>query len=96
MSTNESLYLGSIILHAKQYAHGIRAHWGIENSLHYLKDVTFKEDGSKINSGNAPEIMSLVTNLVINVFRINFETTIKKAIRQNAGKIKQQAQLILE
>jgi len=36
------------------YAQGIRLHWEIENSLHYVKDVTFEEDSSKIKKGNAP------------------------------------------
>ena len=53
---------------------GIRAHWGIENSLHYTKDVTFKEDASLIHMGNAPQVISLVKNWAIAIFR--FETSV--------------------
>ena len=45
-SRNENAFL---------YEEGIRSHWQIENSLHWLKDVTFKEDESKIRTGNAPQ-----------------------------------------
>lgn len=36
----------------------IRGHWGIENGLHYRRDVTWREDGSQVRRGNAPRIMA--------------------------------------
>ena len=82
-----SYYLSSISVKAKEFAVGIRHHWGIENRLHYVKDVTLKEDESKIRSGNAPAILSLIRNLVINIARCNGENRIKKYIRQCSGNI---------
>ncbi len=35
-----------------------RGHWGIENRLHYVRDVTMKEDASQVKSGSAPEVMA--------------------------------------
>lgn len=32
-----------------------RAHWGIENQTHYIRDVTFREDASQVRTGNPPE-----------------------------------------
>ena len=55
--------------------------WFIENSLHYVKDVIFKEDNSKIILKNAPKNMSLIKNIVINIFRKSGYTNIAKAIR---------------
>jgi predicted transposase YbfD/YdcC len=43
----------------------VRGHWSIENSLHYVRDVTFGEDRSQLRSGNAPQIMAALRNLVI-------------------------------
>jgi predicted transposase YbfD/YdcC len=82
-----SYYLSSISVKAKEFAIGIRHHWGIENRLHYVKDVTLKEDKSKIRSGNAPAILSLIRNLVINIARCNGENRIKKYMRQCSGNI---------
>lgn len=82
-----SYYLSSISVKAKEFAVGIRHHWGIENRLHYVKDVSLKEDESKIRSGNAPAILSLIRNLVINIARCNGENRIKKHIRQCSGNI---------
>jgi predicted transposase YbfD/YdcC len=45
---------------AKDFNKGIRSHWSIENSLHYVKDKTFKEDACKIRTKNAPENLSLL------------------------------------
>lgn len=82
-----SYYLSSSKNSAKRFYEGIRNHWGIENRLHYVKDVTFKEDESKIISGNAPGILSLIRNLVINIARLNDENRIKKFIRKCSGNI---------
>ena len=49
-------YISSLSLNAAQFAQGIRGHWGIENRLHWVKDVVLEEDSSRIRLGNAPEI----------------------------------------
>ena len=46
-----------------------RGHWSIENSLHYVRDVTFDEDRSSIRTRNAPRTMASLRNLVISIFR---------------------------
>jgi len=42
-----------------------RGHWHIENRLHYVRDVGFGEDRSRLRSGNAPQVLAAVRNLVI-------------------------------
>src|SRR5947209_8866243 len=42
-----------------------RRHWGIENSLHYVRDVTFAEDRSRIRTGHAPQLLAACRNLAI-------------------------------
>jgi len=71
------------------FGQGIRDHWAIENSLHYVKDVTFKEDASRIMTKNAPQNISLLKNIVINLFRKNNFTNMAQAIRLVANDIPQ-------
>lgn len=43
----------------------VRGHWGIENSSHYVRDVTFREDRSRLRSGRSPQILAALRNLAI-------------------------------
>ncbi len=58
-----------------------RGHWSIENSLHWVRDVTFDEDRSQIRTGNAPRIFASLKNLVISILRICGATNIAKTLR---------------
>ena len=42
-----------------------RGHWGIENRVHWVRDVTFDEDRSQVRTGAAPQVMAGLRNLVI-------------------------------
>jgi hypothetical protein len=42
-----------------------RGHWAIENGLHWVRDVTFAEDGSQVRTGTAPQVMACLRNLVL-------------------------------
>ena len=42
-----------------------RGHWGIENGLHYVRDVTMGEDASRVRRGNAPQVLAALRNAVI-------------------------------
>jgi predicted transposase YbfD/YdcC len=46
-----------------------RGHWGIENSLHYVRDVTFVEDHSRVRTGHAPQLLAACRNLAITLLR---------------------------
>lgn len=60
----------------------IRGHWGIENGLHYVRDVTMGEDGSQVRTGSAPQAMAALRNVVINILRLSGATNIASAIRK--------------
>ena len=80
--TEETVYyISSLAIEASEFNRGIRGHWHIENSLHWVKDVVFKEDASKIRSGNAPENLSLIKNWAMSIFRKNGHRSMAKAVR---------------
>jgi predicted transposase YbfD/YdcC len=86
-SIDVSYYISSTQLPASSYNKGIRSHWAIENSLHYVKDVTFKEDASLIRSGNAPANISIIRNIAINILRRMNYNSFPQAIRMIGGDI---------
>ena len=59
-------------------------HWGIENRVHWVRDVTFDEDRSQASTGSAPQIMAALRNLTIGMFRLAGETNIAAALRRYA------------
>lgn len=61
-----------------------RGHWGIENRLHYVRDVTFGEDASRIRTGSAPQVLAACRNVAINLLRCWGCTNIAAALRQHA------------
>jgi predicted transposase YbfD/YdcC len=62
-------FLSSLSTNAQTFARYIRAHWGVENQLHWCLDVVFKEDASRIRTGHAPRNMSLLRRLALNLLR---------------------------
>jgi predicted transposase YbfD/YdcC len=67
--------------HPARLADAIRAHWGIENRLHWIRDVVFAEDLSQIRTGNGPAVMAGLRNLAISLHRRAGATNIAAACR---------------
>jgi predicted transposase YbfD/YdcC len=65
----------------QQIATALRGHWGIDNGLHYVRDVTFNEDASRIRTGAGPRIMASLRNLAIAVIRRAGHTNIAQRLR---------------
>jgi predicted transposase YbfD/YdcC len=80
-------YISSIDLDASEFAQGIRGHWGIENRLHWVKDVVFYEDKSQMVDGYAAPNFSILRSFVINLFRHNGFSSMTQAIRHCAHNI---------
>lgn len=62
-------YLSSARLDARTFAHAVRAHWGIENRLHWVLDVVFHDDLARLRSGHGPHNMALVKHIAMNLVR---------------------------
>ena len=65
-----------------ELADAARAHWGIENQLHWIRDVTFAEDLSQIRAGNGPAVMATLRNVTISLHRLAGATNIAQACRR--------------
>jgi len=61
-----------------------RGHWGIENGLHYRRDVTLREDHAQLRMGHAPEMMAVLNNMVLGLFAKQGETNVAHARRDFA------------
>jgi predicted transposase YbfD/YdcC len=64
---------------AKQHLNAVRDHWHIENRLHWVLDVTFHEDDSRIREGNAAQNMTVLRHMALNL--IKQEQSTKRSIR---------------
>lgn len=73
----------------------IRGHWHIENGLHYVRDVTFGEDRSRIRTGTAPQVMAALRNLAITLIHRTGSTHIAATRRHFAFHPRQALNLVL-
>lgn len=72
-----------------------RSHWGIENGLHYRRDVTFKEDACRMKSHQAAEALAVFNNLALGLIRHAGWNNVAEARRFYSANIEQALQLIL-
>lgn len=79
-------YLSSLPGDAARLGDAVRGHWGIENSVHWVLDIAFREDESRVRRGHADQNLALLRRLALNLLRQ--DTTAKmgvKAKRLKAG-----------
>ena len=72
-------FITSLPCRVRNIARRIREHWSTENQQHYILDVTFSEDASRIRKGTAPEISSAFRRLSLSI--LQKDTTMKDSIR---------------
>jgi predicted transposase YbfD/YdcC len=73
-------FISSLTGRAHKVANAAREHWAIENSLHYVLDVTFNEDKSRIRKDNSPENLVVLRRIALNM--IKKEQTPKLSVRR--------------
>lgn len=78
-TTELRYYLSSLPPDAERAAQAVREHWGVENSLHWVLDVAFHEDDSRVRLGHAPENLALVRKITHNL--LQQEKTFKRGVK---------------
>ncbi len=62
-------FISSLAADAKQALRAVRGHWQIENSLHWVLDVAFREDGCRTRTGHAPENLATLRHIAVNLLK---------------------------
>ena len=69
IETERRSYISSRALSAAAFAAAVRGHWAIENKLHWVLDVTFREDLSRLRAGHGASNMAVVRHFALNLVR---------------------------
>jgi predicted transposase YbfD/YdcC len=80
---------------AAQLAAIIRGHWGIEDRLHWVRDLDFDEDRSQVRTAAGPQIMASLRNLAITILRLAGHASIAAALRYHARRPARPLQTIM-
>lgn len=84
-SLERRYFLSSMPLDAKLFASAVRCHWHVENRLHWVLDVVFHEDLSRLRSGAGPQNMATVRHMAMNLLRAPTDKHSLKVRRKSAA-----------
>ena len=82
-TTEKRYYISSLTGDAQKFAYGVRGHWAIENSLHWVLDVAFREDESRIRKGNGAENFALLRHIALNLLKQERSSKVGVKIKRN-------------
>jgi len=85
ITTETAYYLLSAPLSAERFNHVVRHHWGIENSLHWVLDVTMNEDQARNRKDHSPENLALLRRLALNLAKLEPSKSSMKGKLKQAG-----------
>jgi predicted transposase YbfD/YdcC len=95
-STERRYYISSLQLDAEQFNARVRAHWGIENSCHWVLDMSFSEDACRIRTDHGAQNFAVLRRIALNLVKQEkFTKSSIKAKRKQAGWSTDYLQLLL-
>jgi predicted transposase YbfD/YdcC len=72
-------FISSLESNAQQLLNAVRTHWGIENKVHWILDVVFREDDCRVRQGQAAQNLAVLRHIALNL--LQKETTLKRGIK---------------
>lgn len=84
-TTQRRYYISSLPADARRIARAVRSHWGIENSVHWVLDVSFREDASRIRKGEGPKNVGVLRRIAMNLVRQDERPGSLRQKRKRAG-----------
>jgi predicted transposase YbfD/YdcC len=78
-------YISSLAPNARQTLAATRSHWAVENSLHWVLDVTFREDDARIRKDNGPQNFAVLRHIALNILKQDPSKTSLKQKRYRAA-----------
>lgn len=81
--TEQHVYISSLSSDAKEMASLIRQHWGVENKVHWLLDVVYREDDCRIRKGDGAENVAVMRRFCLNLSKLHpNKSSIKSKLKQ--------------
>jgi len=82
--TERRYFISSLEADEELFAHAVRAHWGIENRLHYMLDVVYREDACRVRKDHSPRTLALIRKIALTIARSDKEskTSIRGRVQQ--------------
>jgi len=87
-------YIMSLENNVQEFSRVVRAHWSIENSLHWRLDVVFREDESRMRTGHSARVFTLFRKIALNL--LNQERRTKRSVRAKRKQADRNSQYLLE
>lgn len=78
-------YISSLVPNARPLLEVTRQHWGVENSLHWVLDVTFREDEARIRKDNSPQNFAMLRHIALNILKQDLSKDSLKQKRYRAA-----------
>lgn len=94
VTTAVRYYLSSLVVCAQMLAHAVRGHWSVETSCHWVLDVVFREDDSRVRVGHAAENLALVRRLALSL--LQQEQTVKIGVQNKRLKAARSKEYLLK
>jgi predicted transposase YbfD/YdcC len=85
VTTEIAYFVSSLPADAEQIAKAVRSHWRIENSLHWVLDVVFREDDSRVRAHNSAHALAVVRHVALNLIHQDATKDSLKGKRQRAA-----------
>lgn len=85
LSESTRFYIGSKKMNAADFGHAARTHWSIENRLHWVLDVTFRDDDCRVREDYGPENFSIIKHMALNILRKAKKKDSLRVMRKKSG-----------